>query len=102
MIYPEAHIWPYYTKIRPFKDSSFRYPVQYQCPVICFTNTYQKRKHSKKPQIVTYVDGPFYPDAKLRGKEQKADLRNRVYEQMKERSSRNTLVLATYIKKGDV
>ena len=67
-----------------------------------FTNTYQKRKHSKKPQIVTYVDGPFYPDAKLRGKEQKADLRNRVYEQMKERSSRNTLVLATYIKKGDV
>jgi hypothetical protein len=48
------------------------------------------------------VDGPFYPDAKLRGKEQKADLRNRVYEQMKERSSRNTLVLATYIKKGDV
>ena len=26
VIYPEAHIWPYYTKIRPFKDVSFRYP----------------------------------------------------------------------------
>lgn len=24
-IYPEAHIWSYYTKIRNFKDSSFRY-----------------------------------------------------------------------------
>ncbi len=27
-IYPEAHIWPYYTKIRPFKSVSFKYPVQ--------------------------------------------------------------------------
>ena len=27
-IYPEAHIWPYYTKIRPFKDVSFKYPIQ--------------------------------------------------------------------------
>lgn len=26
-IYPEAHIWPYYTKIRPFKDVSFQYPI---------------------------------------------------------------------------
>ena len=24
-IYPEAHIWPYYTKIRPFKSVSFKY-----------------------------------------------------------------------------
>ena len=40
MIYPEAHIWPNYTKIRPFTDSSFRYPVQLKSPVMCFTNTY--------------------------------------------------------------
>ncbi|MBO7535652.1 MAG: 1-acyl-sn-glycerol-3-phosphate acyltransferase, partial [Bacilli bacterium] len=57
-IYPEAHIWPYYTKIRPFVDSSFRYPVQFNTPVYCFTNTYQKKLFSKKPRIVTYVDGP--------------------------------------------
>ena len=25
-IYPEAHIWPYYTKIRPFKSVSFFFP----------------------------------------------------------------------------
>ena len=29
MIYPEAHIWPFYTDIRPFKDTSFRYPIQH-------------------------------------------------------------------------
>ena len=29
IIYPEAHIWPYYTKIRPFKDDSFYYSYFY-------------------------------------------------------------------------
>lgn len=32
VIYPEAHIWPYYTKIRPFKDVSFRYPAEADKP----------------------------------------------------------------------
>ena len=50
MIYPEAHLWPYYTKIRPFTELSFRYPVQYKTPVFCFTNTYQKRKFGNKPK----------------------------------------------------
>ena len=26
-IFPEAHIWTYYTKIRPFKNVSFKYPI---------------------------------------------------------------------------
>lgn len=99
MIYPEAHIWPFYTKIRPFTENSFRYPIQNKCPVMCFTNTYQKRKFGKKAKIVTYIDGPFYADSSLKGKAQKVELRNRVYEAMVERSRNNTLVLATYIKK---
>ena len=99
MIYPEAHIWPYYTKIRPFTDASFRYPVQLKCPVMCFTNTYQKRKHGQKPRIVTYIDGPFYPDESLKGKARKETLRNQVYEAMVERSKLNTIELAKYIKK---
>jgi 1-acyl-sn-glycerol-3-phosphate acyltransferase len=98
-IYPEAHIWPYYTKIRPFVDSSFRYPVQYNTPVFCFTNTYQKKLFSKKPKIVTYIDGPFYPDQSLSAKEQRTKLRNQVYEAMVERSKLNTVELIKYIKK---
>lgn len=100
-IYPEAHIWPYYTKIRPFKDASFRYPVQYKTPVFCFTNTYQKRKHSSRPRIVTYVDGPFYADQNLSAKEQRAALRNAVYEKMCERSKNNSVELIHYIKKEE-
>ncbi len=26
IIYPEAHVWPYYTEIRPFADGEFKYP----------------------------------------------------------------------------
>jgi len=43
-IYPEAHIWPYYTKIRPFTSVSFKYPVKYNLPSFCITNTYQKKR----------------------------------------------------------
>ena len=97
-IYPEAHIWPYYTKIRPFKDMSFRYPVEYNKPVFAYTNVYLKRKHGKTPTIHTYIDGPFFPDENLGRKEKQADLRNKVYEKMTERSLNNNVELIKYIK----
>lgn len=52
-IYPEAHIWPYYTKIRPFKDVSFKYPIEQGVPSFCMTNTYVKRgkKRSKNSKL---------------------------------------------------
>lgn len=100
-IYPEAHIWPFYTKIRPFPDLSFRYPLQYGVPVFCFTNTYQKRRFSQNPRMVTYVDGPFFPDKTLSAKEQRADIRNRVYETMCMRSRENTVTLIRYEKKTE-
>lgn len=31
--YPEAHIWPYYNKIRPFADDSFFFPSKDGSPV---------------------------------------------------------------------
>lgn len=97
-IYPEAHIWPYYTKIRPFKDTSFRYPIQLQVPVFCFTNTYQKRRWRKTPRLVTYVDGPFYPKETLKGKAQREELRNRVYETMVARSQNNSVEMIKYVR----
>lgn len=98
-IYPEAHIWPFYTKIRPFLDVSFRYPVQYKTPVFCFTNTYQKRKFGKTPKLVTYVDGPFYADENLSAKDQRKQLRDKVYETMCSRALNSNVELIKYIKK---
>ncbi|MEG1582151.1 MAG: hypothetical protein RR334_03255 [Clostridia bacterium] len=100
MIYPEAHIWPYYTKIRPFLSVSFKYPVKFDVPSFCITTTYQKRKHSLKPKLTTYVDGPFYPNKDLTIKEQQEELRNQIYTCMVTRSKNSTYEYIKYIK-GD-
>lgn len=89
MIYPEAHIWPYYTDIRNFRADSFVYPVENNKPVFCFTNVYKKRRIGKRPKVVTYVDGPFYPDQTLTKRENIQNLRNKVYETMKKRVQSN-------------
>jgi 1-acyl-sn-glycerol-3-phosphate acyltransferase len=101
VIYPEAHIWPYYTKIRPFKEDSFYYPIKYGAPAYCFTNTYQKRRFSKKPKVVTYVDGPFYPDRGLPLRECRKELRDRIYATMCERAQNSTVVQIEYIKREE-
>ncbi len=98
MIYPEAHIWPFYTKIRPFKDTSFRYPVEYGTKTFCFTNVYKKRKFSKIPKIITYVDGPFEVDKTLSRAGARKDLRDKVYNQMVLRSKENNYQYIEYIK----
>ena len=99
-IYPEAHIWPYYTKIRNFKSVSFKYPIELNVPTFCMTNTYIKRGNSDKINIVTYIDGPFFPDKKLNKQEQKEDLRNKVYNQMVKRSKNSNVEYIKYIKKN--
>lgn len=100
-IYPEAHLWPYYTKIRPFLDKSFHYPIKYNKPVYCFTNTYHKRKHSDKVNIITYVDGPFYADPDLDMEENKIKLRNEVYEAMCNRAKTSDYEVVEYRKAKD-
>lgn len=95
-IYPEAHIWPYYTKIRPFVANSFRYPAKLNAPVFSLTNTYQQKGKSKKVRIITYIDGPFYPDENLSLKDQEEKLRDQVYSAMVERSKNNNVEVIKY------
>jgi 1-acyl-sn-glycerol-3-phosphate acyltransferase len=97
-IYPEAHIWPYYTKIRNFKSVSFKYPLEFDKPTFCMTNTYQKNSKGK-PKIVTYIDGPFFPDKTLSLQEQKQNLRDQVYNVMRERSKNSNIEYIKYIYK---
>lgn len=86
LIYPEAHIWPYYKKIRNYKSSSFKYPAKDNAPIFTATTTFKKIKNNKKPKPIIYIDGPFYPDESLPFKERVEDLRNQAYEAMKYRS----------------
>lgn len=98
-IYPEAHIWPYYVGIRPFTAVSFQYPVKFDCPVFCITNTYHERKgKSGKVDIVSFIDGPFFPDKNLKPKERQQALRDVVYETMCNRSRESDVEVIRYVK----
>lgn len=97
-IYPEAHSWPYYTDIRPFPASTFRYPVRYDKPAFCFTTTFQKRKDGKRPKITVYVDGPFYPDKTLSGADAAQKLRDEIYSAMKKRAENSDYEYIKYVK----
>lgn len=97
-IFPEAHIWPYYTKIRPFKAVSFKYPVELNTPTFCITNTYQKRRKNKV-KITTYIDGPFFPDENLSTiQDKKQNLRDKIYNCMVKRSKNSNFEYIKYIK----
>lgn len=101
-IYPEAHIWPYCTEIRNFRSDSFFYPVKYNTPVFCFTNTYQKRRLRKTPRMVTYVDGPFFQNTELPVRERRTELRDRVYNCMKKRAELSDAVVIKYVKEENI
>ncbi|MDE6047766.1 MAG: hypothetical protein K2F56_03960, partial [Anaeroplasmataceae bacterium] len=97
MIYPEAHIWPYYTKIRPFGKVSFTYPYLEDVPCFTFTVTYHKSKIRTK--IIAYVDGPFNSKKDLNKSDSIEDLRNQAYEAMTRRSKLSSYEKIKYIKK---
>lgn len=99
-IYPESHVWPYYTKIRNFKSVSFKYPVKFNVPAYCITITYKKSKR-KEPDIVAYVDGPFYPDKGENLKEAEKSLRDKIYQTMNKRSENSNIEVIKYIKKSN-
>ncbi len=90
VIYPEAHVWPYYTGIRTFEKTSFRFPAELKAPVYVMTTTYTKRKLfgiiCKRPKINVYIDGPYYTDDNLSVKDNQQLLHDKVYETMSMRS----------------
>jgi len=81
-IYPEAHIWPYYTGVRPFSASSFAYPVRLNAPCVAFAATYRQRRIFKSlpPLMTVTVSEPFYPDSTLSGHAARQKLRDEVYD----------------------
>ena len=94
VIYPEAHVWPYYTKIRKFPagDKSFKYPVRNNVPIFTMTTTYHKSKvkGQARPDMTVYVDGPFYPDEKLTDDQNRAKLAKEAYDSMVKWSKKST------------
>jgi 1-acyl-sn-glycerol-3-phosphate acyltransferase len=64
-VYPEAHIWPYYTKIRPFAVTSFKYASLNNVPCVPIVTIYKKPKglfkQYHKPRMNIYIGDPIFP-----------------------------------------
>ncbi len=98
VIYPEAHVWPFYKDIRPFKDTSFRFPAELKKPIYTATTTMKKKRFGNGVTTKVYIDGPFYADENLTVKENQKRLRDIAYEVMVERSKLSTHSPHNYIK----
>lgn len=106
VIYPEAHVWPYATKIRKFPagDKSFKYAARNNLPIFTMTTTYHKRKDKKRgdlPRMDIYIDGPFWPDSAKSEDENRAKLAKKAYDSMVKYSKKNSYEYFQYRFKSD-
>ena len=90
VVYPEAHIWPKYNKIRNFADVSFNLPVKLGAPCFVKSTVYHADRKGHTTAEVWY-DGPIYPNPDLPAKQAQRDLRDRVYAKMCERCADSEL-----------
>lgn len=95
VIYPEAHVWEYYTDIRPFPSTAFKYPVKLDKPSFAMTVTYRKARIFRRPVMEVFLDGPFYGRGDT-AKEKTESLHAAVYAAMKARSKNSNAAYIEY------
>lgn len=100
VIYPEAHLWPYYTGIRPFTSKSFTYSSKFKVKTYVFTTVYRKKKNGRlKTEL--YIDGPFMFNEALSQAENASLLRDKVYEVMTKRSELSLYEKIRYVERKE-
>lgn len=102
-IYPEAHIWPYYTGVRNFSDASFNYPVKHNAPLFAFFTAYTKPKgflsFLRKANVTVHISDALFPDDNLTGAAARKNLRDKVYGFMVEKSELSDYQVIQYVEK---
>lgn len=104
-VFPEAHIWPYYTGVRHFSDASFCYAVKSKSPVIAFFTAYTAPRGFlscfRRANMTVYVSDPIYPDEGLSEREARRNLRDKVYAFMLEKSKYSDYAVYEYRPKSE-
>ncbi len=85
--YPEGSLWPYYDKIRHFKNGAFDFAVRNNVPLVPMVFKFNKQKRlldilKPKTTITLVVKEPLYPNKLLPKKEAILDLKERAYNVM--------------------
>lgn len=81
VVYPEAHVWPWCTFVRPFKEGSMQYAIDENVPCFCAGVIYKQGKH-RRPDIEIRLSGPFYPDASLKRPARRRTLEQAIFQAM--------------------
>lgn len=82
-VYPEAALWPYYEKIRPFKSGAFHFAVKNNVPIIPICINFRRRKGIFKKlkiraKLVTvHIGKPIYAKEELEYQEAVNELKER-------------------------
>ena len=82
-IYPEAALWPYYTKIRKFKPGAFHFAVKDDVPIIPVVINFraprgiQKWFNMKVRYVTVHIGKPIYANKDLPFNESVAELMER-------------------------
>ncbi|MBP5236015.1 MAG: 1-acyl-sn-glycerol-3-phosphate acyltransferase [Clostridia bacterium] len=102
-VFPEAHIWPFYTGIRPFPDTSFRYPVLTGAPCVAMVTTYRRRRglfsFFGRPGMTVTFSEIIDPDPGLPPRKAQAELCRQVFEFMDDTShGRNQICYYRYVR----
>ena len=63
LIFPEASLWPYYRKIRPFSRGTFLFAEQSGAPILPVIITFRTRRNGKQKMIINILK-PIYPEGK--------------------------------------
>lgn len=98
VIYPEEHVWPYCTFIRPFNEAAFSFAVDANVPVYAMTTTYVKRLFGRKPKAISYLDGPFFASKDLARPKARKALLDQVQACMRKRAELNNCEYIHYEK----
>ena len=98
VVYPEAHVWEYYTGIRPFPPASFRFPVKFDTPSFAMTATYRKARFFHRPVTTVYIDGPFWAQGET-AREKSAFLCKQLHRAMELRAKESDVSFIEYKKK---
>lgn len=96
-VYPEAHVWPKCSFIRPFEDGAFDLARMFAAPVYTATRVY--RRTALGYRTVVYIDGPFAFDGSLGRREGREKLEREVREAMEKRAASGDVEVYRYERK---
>ncbi|MEG1509032.1 MAG: lysophospholipid acyltransferase family protein [Clostridia bacterium] len=93
--YPEASLWPWYDKLRPFKTGCFKFAVDNDVAVVPMALTFRDRNKwwkkiiSRRPMVTLTVLEPIFPNKELPKKQCVLDLANRAHQMINEQITNN-------------